>query len=134
MLPREVLPALQGIVPSVIATASADGTPNITGLSQVFHVDDRHVALSNQFFSKTARNLAENPYAVVQLIHPETVRMWLLDLRFVRSEREGPVFDAMAMQLEAIASMQGMEDIFRLRAADIFEVLSVRELREASGS
>lgn len=134
MLPREVLPALQGVIPSTIATASSDGTPNVTAISQVYYVDDRHVALSNQFFGKTSQNIAGNPYAVVQLIHPETARMWFLELRYLRSESEGAVFEPMEMQLEAIASVQGMQDVFRLRAADIYEVLSVREAREASAT
>ena len=55
----------EGAIPAVVATASADGTPNVTYLSRVQSVDDERVALSNQFFSKTARNLAENPRASV---------------------------------------------------------------------
>ena len=51
----------EGVVPAVIASAAADGTPNITYLSRVQLVDNEHLALSNQFFSKTSRNLAENP-------------------------------------------------------------------------
>jgi len=132
MLPREIQPALQGVLPAQIATLSADGTPNLTFISQVFYVDDTHVAVSNQFFSKTFRNLAENPYATVQVVHPGTVRMYYLSLRFERSETEGPVFDAMEMQLEAIASMQGMQDVFRLKSAYVFEVLGVHEAVEAA--
>ena len=47
----------QGVIPSILATADSDGVPNVTYVSQVHQVDDRHVALSRQFFNKTTRNL-----------------------------------------------------------------------------
>ena len=58
--------ASRGVIPAEIATASADGVPNVTHLSRVHMIDDERVALSNQFFSKTTRNLAENPHACVR--------------------------------------------------------------------
>ncbi len=42
----------RGFCPSIIVTWALDGTPNATIISQVYYVDDTHVALSHQFFSQ----------------------------------------------------------------------------------
>ena len=124
-LPQEIRPALDNGVPCLMVTCSADGTPNATVISQVFYVDDTRVALSFQFFSKTIRNVRENPRAWAGITDFGGHADWALDLAFERSETEGPIFDAMDMQIEAIASATGMSGIFKLRAADIYRVLSV---------
>jgi Pyridoxamine 5'-phosphate oxidase len=124
-LPDEIKPAMQGVIPSHVVTCAADGTPNASVISQVYYVDADHVALSHQFFNKTKRNIEENPQAAVWLIHPETFETWDLELAFDHSETSGPIFEVMHMQIEAIASMVGMKGIFKLRAADIFRVVSV---------
>jgi GAF domain-containing protein/pyridoxamine 5'-phosphate oxidase-like protein len=118
----------QGIVPSIIATSDSRGVPNITHLSQVYLVDDGHVALSCQFFNKTRRNLDENPVACVEVLDPLTLQAYRLRLRFLRSERSGPLFDKMALRIDAIASHTGMSGVFRLIAADVFAVDSVERV------
>ena len=115
--------------PAVMVTCSADGKPNTTVISQVYYVDDTHVALSFQFFSKTIRNVRENPRAYVCVFDMPGQTHWSLQLQFERSETEGPIFDAMDMQIEAIASMTGMSGIFKLRAADIYRVVSVERVQ-----
>jgi hypothetical protein len=116
--------AFQGLVPSIIATADSRGVPNVTYVSQVYLVDERHVALSCQFFNKTRRNLDENPLACAEVVDPLTLQGYRLRLRFLRSEKSGPLFDTMSLRIDAIASHTGMTGVFRLIAAEVFEVLS----------
>jgi hypothetical protein len=127
-LPPEIRPALESGTPAAMVTCSADGKPNATVISQVYYMDETHVALSFQFFSKTIRNVRENPRAYVCVFDMGASTYWALQLEFQRSETEGPIFDAMDMQIEAIASMSGMSGIFKLRAADVYRVISVERL------
>ncbi len=114
---------LQGEIPSILATCSAAGEPNLVHLSQVILVDEHHVATSNQFFSKTARNLIENKVATLLCPHPDSGLSYKLLVQHERSESSGELFEAVRTDLEAIAKMTGMEDVFSLRAIDVFRVL-----------
>ena len=118
----------EGVIPAVVATVAADGTPNVTYLSRVRMVDDERIALSNQFFSKTSRNLAENPRASVLLIEPVSYREYRLALVYERTERRGRVFELLHDDVAAVAALQGMQDVFKLRAADIYRVLHIEVL------
>ena len=134
VLPDEIRPVLENGVPAVMVTCSAAGVPNVTVISQVYYVDERHAALSFQFFSKTIRNVRENPRAYVWVSDVVGSASWILQLEFERSETEGPIFDVMEMQIEAIASVTGMSGIFKLRAADIYRVLSAEKLPWVEGT
>lgn len=120
---------MEGIYPAHIVTVSSEGIPNVSLLSEVWYVDERHVALSNQFFNKTKANLAANPNALVRLISPDA-EFWDLRVRYLRTETSGKVFDQMVLKLAAIASLMGMTEVFRLNGADIYEVLGVRHCTE----
>lgn len=115
----------EGVVPAVIATLSADGVPNISYLSHVARVDDRHIALSNQFFGKTAANLQAVPRATILFVDGRSGHQFRAETLFVRSEKAGPVFDHVAAQLAATSAQVGMADVAHLRAVDIFLVTAL---------
>lgn len=124
-LPAEIRPVMESGIPIVLATCSAAGEPNVAVVSQAYYVDPEHVAVSFQFFSKTVRNVRENPRATLCLHDIWNGRRFLLGVRYDHSETEGPVFERMNLEIEAIASATGMSGIFKLRAADIYELTSV---------
>ena len=128
IITEELQESMQGVVPSTLVTCSKDGMPNTNYISQVYYVDEEHVALSHQFFSKSIRNINENPQASVSVVHPESFQMWRIDLLFERKETEGPLYEQMSLQLEAIASMTGMEDVFQLQSAYVFKVLDIQKV------
>jgi adenylate cyclase len=130
MTPRlsDLMRCFQGIIPSAIATCSADGVPNVTLISQLHFVDASRLAISCQFFNKTKRNLEENPYATVEFWDPVTFQAWRAGLKYVRSETSGALFETMAHRIEVIGSHTGMAGVFKLRSADVCEVLWVREV------
>lgn len=119
---------LEGGIPGVMATASAEGEPNVAYLSQVEYVDARHVALSFQFFNKTRRNVLDNPQVELLVVHPVTAAMYRLRARYLRTESEGPLFECMKAKLAGVASHVGMAEVFRLRGSDVYEVLAVEQV------
>ncbi|MDH5378535.1 MAG: GAF domain-containing protein, partial [Gammaproteobacteria bacterium] len=112
----------EGVLPSGIATCSADGIPNVTYLSQVQLIDDTHVGLSYQFFNKTKTNITENPQASLLLIDPFSGTQYRLQLRYERTETSGENFEKLKVKLDAVASMSGMSKIFKLKGVDIYLV------------
>jgi adenylate cyclase len=128
ILLSDIAACFEGTVPAVIATAASDGTPNVTHLTRVHLVDDERVALTNQFFSKTMRNLAENPRACVLLLDPFEYHEYRLILRYERREVRGPLFDRLHRDVEAVAALTGMTGVFKLRSADVYRVIDIDDI------
>jgi predicted pyridoxine 5'-phosphate oxidase superfamily flavin-nucleotide-binding protein len=123
-----IRPCLEGAIPGVMATCAADGTPNVTYVSQVEYVDARHLALSFQFFNKTRRNVLANPQVELLVIHPAHGAMYRVAARYLRTETEGALFERMKAKLAGIASHTGMSGVFRLRGSDVYAVESVEQV------
>ncbi len=128
-LTEDVFPSLQGVIPSSMVTSSLLGVPNNMAVSQVFYVDETHVAVSNQFLNKTKRNIQENPVVCVIITCPVEYILRKLILRYVESQDTGEIFENMKLQLEVIAGMQHKEGVFSLLSADIYELISIETLK-----
>ena len=124
----QIRSCLEGVIPAVLATCAADGTPNVTYVSQMQYVDAQHVALSFQFFNKTRENILGNPQATALVIDPVTADPYRLSLLYLRTEIEGPLFQAMKAKLAGIASHTGMSGVFKLQGADVYRVQSVEKV------
>ena len=121
--------AFQGVIPSPVATASAAGEPHSTYLSIVWYVDRERIALSNQFMGTTVINLRENPEVVLRVVDPASVTEYEIAALHLHSETSGPIFEAMRTQLEVVAEQSGMQDVFRLRSAEILRVTRCEAMR-----
>lgn len=130
---ESIASCFEGIIPSSVSTCSASGTPNITNISVVHYIDSRHVGLSYQFFNKTRQNMEQNPFVQVVVVSPANLHQYRLDLRYERTEIEGPVFVKLNARLDAVASQTGMSHIFKLRGVDVFEVLDCRPINAEMG-
>jgi predicted pyridoxine 5'-phosphate oxidase superfamily flavin-nucleotide-binding protein len=122
----------EGYIPSTIATCDADGIPNVSYVSQVHYVDSQHIALTFQFFNKTRRNILENPQATVLIADPYSAAKYQLAVLYRRTEESGSLFESMKAKLAGLASESGMQDVFVLKGADIYQVLSI-EAQDCAG-
>jgi hypothetical protein len=118
----------EGAIPSMIATCAPDGTPNVAYLSQVEYLDERHVALSFQFFNTTRRNVLANPVARLLVTDPRTGARFRLRIRYLRTETAGALFERMRAKLAGIASHTGMAGVFRLQGSDVYAVEEIEAI------
>ncbi|GEO84262.1 MULTISPECIES: GAF domain-containing protein [Alphaproteobacteria] len=124
--------AFEGVIPSVIATTDQEGMPNVSYLSHVYYIDDGHVALSNQFFSKTAANVQANGLATVMVVDGRTGQQYILDLAFECSETQGEIFERITTHLDLMSVEQGMAGIMKLKAVDLYRVEDCRAVPAAN--
>jgi hypothetical protein len=125
---RSISSCFEALIPSMLATCARDGVPNVMALSDIYIVDENHVAVSRQFFRKTHENLAQNPRAQLVVTDPYSQNTYRLAVRLDREETAGPLFELMKTRLQAVASMTGMTGVFKLAASMVFEVLAIEQV------
>ena len=64
------------------------------------------------------------------IVDPVSFSEYRLTLRYERTERRGPVFERLRDDVDKVAALSGMRDVFRLRSADIFIVEEIEVIRD----
>lgn len=118
----------EGVIPATMCTVSAEGVPHLCYLSQVEYVDEAHVALSFQFFNRSRENILATRRCAVTVDDPYTAAGVRLQLRYLRTEHQGPTFERMKAKLAGIAAHCGMEKVYHLQGADVYQVESVETI------
>jgi GAF domain-containing protein len=128
---------MEGVIPPTMCTASPDHMPNVSYLSLAEYVDPLHIALSYQFFNRSRENVLATRRAALTLDDGYSGAGVVLQLEYLRTETEGPVFERLRAKLMGVASHSGMDAVFHLRGADIYRVLEMRRVpgrRELPGA
>ena len=120
---------LDGGIPPTLCSASLDGVPHVNLLSHVEYVDEEHVALTFQFFNRSRDNILATRRASLMVEDPLTGASLALQLRYLCTETEGPLFERLRAKLAGIAAHTGMEHVFRLRGADIYQVQGIEAMQ-----
>lgn len=119
---------MEGVVPPALCTISKEGFPSVNYLSIAEYVDPQHVALSFQFFNRSRENVLATRRAALALEDPYSGAAVELQIEYLRTETEGPVFERLRAKLSGVASHAGMDKVFHLRGADIYKVLELRRV------
>lgn len=119
-MPPEVRETLEKQWPIPFATASSEGRPNVVFMGILKIKDEETLVFADNFFNKTAANLAENPFASVVCWSKVPRRSYQIKGRVSFAE-EGPIFEEMA------ESVRARKPDLQMRRAVIFKVEEIYE-------
>lgn len=125
---HQVRRMLEGVIPPAMCSVSADGVPHVSYLSHCEYVDPEHVALTYQFFNRSRENVLATQRVALAVDDPITGVGVVLQLQYLRTETEGPIFERLRAKLAGIAAQTGMEKVFKLRGADIYRVTEIEKV------
>jgi predicted pyridoxine 5'-phosphate oxidase superfamily flavin-nucleotide-binding protein len=100
-MPPEVRQTLEKQKPVPIATASKSGVPNVVFVGLLKIVDDETLMIADNFFNKTAANLADNPKISIVCYSSETKKSFQIK-GSVDVCKEGANFDQMRSWVHGI--------------------------------
>ncbi|OPY47476.1 MAG: Pyridoxamine 5'-phosphate oxidase [Methanosaeta sp. PtaU1.Bin028] len=100
-MPPEVKETLEKQKPVPMATASKSATPNVVFIGLCKILDDETIMIADNFFYKTASNLAENPKVSLLCYSSESKKSFQIK-GSVTVHKEGPQHQQMADWVHSI--------------------------------
>ena len=119
IIPQAIRQFIQG-KPGWIATASADGMPNIAIKGSLRLLDNEHLLFADLFSLKTRKNLSENPKVAVMVYDDRSRECYLLK-GMAEVIIEGPLFDQVAEEiLQRSSRLSKPYSVVRIAIESIF--------------
>lgn len=119
-MPPEVIETLEKQWPIPFATASSEGKPNVVFMGILKIKDDETLLFADNFFNKTATNLAENPRASVVCWTKDPRRSFQIKGTVTFAD-EGSIFEEME------ESVRARKPDLNIRRAVIFKIEEIYE-------
>jgi len=117
---HEVIEALEKQWPIPFATASSEGKPNVVFMGILKIKDEETLVFADNFFNKTATNLAENPFASVVCWTKDPRKSYQIKGRVAFAE-DGPIFEEMAESVRARKPDLQMRRAVILKVEEVYE-------------
>jgi len=119
-IPRHVQDFLPGKL-AWVATASPDGTPNVTPKGSVKLLDEHHVVFADLFSLKTRKNLEENKKVAVTVADTATGKGYQIK-GTAEILDSGQLFDETAEQLKASPKqLPPMHHLVKIAVESVFD-------------
>ncbi len=121
-MPSEVKETLEKQKPIPIATASKSGVPNVVFVGLMKIVDDETLMFADNFFYKTAQNLAENPKISILCYSSETKKSFQIKGDVVVC-KEGPDFEKMRAWVHGINNKLPAKSCVMVKITEIYNAM-----------
>ncbi len=109
-----------------LATASADGDPNVVPVGSVFLIDPETIWIGNQFMNATIKNVKENPRASIY-VWTQGVKGCLKIKADVTVAEEGEDYEKMKGMVSAKRAELKCRSLLVLKITEVFECTSGKD-------
>ena len=121
-MPAEVQKTINKQSPVPIATAAADGDPNVVFVGFLRIVDDETIHIADNFFDKTAANLSENPRVSFVVYDGEAKKSFQIK-GSIEVATSGPVYDDVKVWVHAKSKALPVKAAVIMHVEEIYDAM-----------